>query len=155
MVYLFIILAFGAGLFALPGGGRGDADRRVSLLAAFCAIAAALFMMRLGVFGVLLLLVGAGIFGIGWFRDRLTDEGFQDLREDDVRNTPPPGGRQAERAAMSHHEALQVLGLSGSPSQEDILAAHRRLIASTHPDAGGSDYLASQINSARDRLLSS
>ena len=32
-------------------------------------------------------------------------------------------------------------------------AAHRRLIASVHPDKGGTEALAAQINAARDLLL--
>ena len=34
-----------------------------------------------------------------------------------------------------------------------IRAAHRRLIASVHPDKGGTEALAAQINAARDLLL--
>ncbi|MEY4589862.1 MAG: hypothetical protein RL497_1938 [Pseudomonadota bacterium] len=50
-------------------------------------------------------------------------------------------------------EALDILGLTGTPTKDDILAAHRRLIHKLHPDRGGSDYLASQVNAARDQLL--
>jgi len=34
-----------------------------------------------------------------------------------------------------------------------IRAAHRRLIASVHPDKGGTEALAAQINAARDLLI--
>lgn len=50
-------------------------------------------------------------------------------------------------------EALQILGLKESPSREEIIAAHRRLINKLHPDRGGSDFLASRVNQARDALL--
>lgn len=50
-------------------------------------------------------------------------------------------------------EAMDILGLTGKPSKSDVLAAHRRLIHKLHPDRGGSDYLASQVNAARDQLL--
>lgn len=50
-------------------------------------------------------------------------------------------------------EALQILGLSGNPSKEEIISAHRRLINKLHPDRGGSDFLASRVNQARDVLL--
>lgn len=56
-------------------------------------------------------------------------------------------------AGMSREEALAILGLGADASEEDIVAAHRRLIQKLHPDRGGNDYLAARINEARDRLL--
>ena len=53
----------------------------------------------------------------------------------------------------SRDEALLILGLHGHPSNEDIIAAHRRLIQKLHPDRGGNDYLAARINQAKDVLL--
>ena len=55
---------------------------------------------------------------------------------------------------LDREEALSILGLDSSASEEDIVAAHRRLIQKVHPDRGGSDYLASRINQAKDSLLS-
>jgi len=63
------------------------------------------------------------------------------------RQAPPSSG------AMTRAEALRVLGLSEGASPADIKAAHRRLMAQVHPDHGGSDYLAQQINAAKDVLL--
>lgn len=54
---------------------------------------------------------------------------------------------------MSRQQALQVLGLAANASRDDIIDAHRRLIQKLHPDRGGSDYLAAQINQAKDVLL--
>ena len=54
---------------------------------------------------------------------------------------------------MSRAEALSVLGLAEGASDEDIKAAHRRLIQRVHPDAGGSADLAARINRAKDVLL--
>ena len=54
---------------------------------------------------------------------------------------------------MTRAEALAILGLSASATREEIIAAHRRLIQKLHPDRGGSDYLASQLNKARDTLI--
>lgn len=65
------------------------------------------------------------------------------------RSTSPPrsGG------PMSRAEAYQVLGLQPGASEDDIRAAHRRLMQAAHPDHGGSDWLAARINQARDVLL--
>jgi hypothetical protein len=55
--------------------------------------------------------------------------------------------------AMNRSEALAVLGLGEDASEEDIIAAHRKLIQKLHPDRGGNDYLAAKINAAKDFLL--
>ena len=55
--------------------------------------------------------------------------------------------------AMSHEEALAVLGLKEGATNDDIKNAHRRLMKDFHPDRGGSDYLAAKINQAKDILL--
>ena len=65
------------------------------------------------------------------------------------RSAPPPPGR----GGMTRAEAYEVLGLRDGASQEDIRLAHTRLIRAAHPDAGGSNWLASRVNQARDILL--
>lgn len=59
----------------------------------------------------------------------------------------------AASGKMTREEALAVLGLHGSPTPEEIKAAHRNLMKQFHPDRGGTDYLASKINMAKDVLL--
>ena len=62
----------------------------------------------------------------------------------------PPRG---PRVDMTRQEALAVLGLADGATEEEIRAAHRRLILRVHPDAGGSADLAARINRAKDVLL--
>lgn len=50
-------------------------------------------------------------------------------------------------------KARALLGLGPDADASAIRAAHRRLIASVHPDRGGTEALAAQINAARDLLL--
>lgn len=64
--------------------------------------------------------------------------------------TPPPRGKQT----METDEAMEVLGLKPDYSKQDVIQAHRRMMQKVHPDRGGSDYLAAQINKAKDTLLS-
>jgi DnaJ homolog subfamily C member 19 len=71
-----------------------------------------------------------------------------------------PGGFQrknSQRAPgkpeMSRADAYDVLGLAPGASEKAIRDAHRRLMRTAHPDAGGSDWLASRVNRARDILL--
>ncbi|KAK1322450.1 Mitochondrial import inner membrane translocase subunit TIM14-2 [Acorus calamus] len=56
---------------------------------------------------------------------------------------------------MTRREASLILGISSreAVTPEKVKEAHRRVMVANHPDAGGSDYLASKINEAKDVLL--
>lgn len=56
-------------------------------------------------------------------------------------------------SALSAEQAAQILGLTVGAPRKQIIAAHRRLMQRLHPDRGGSDYLAAQINEAKEILL--
>ena len=70
----------------------------------------------------------------------------------DLRLVAGPGNASGSRSAsMSTEEALEVLGLW--PTAEEITAAHRRLEQKVSPQFGGTHYLSTKINEARDVLL--
>ncbi|HEX8486682.1 J domain-containing protein [Sphingomonas sp.] len=59
------------------------------------------------------------------------------------------GGKMVHDAA----EARAILGVSAGDDASTIRAAHRRVLATAHPDRGGSSELAGRANAARDLLL--
>jgi DnaJ-domain-containing protein 1 len=63
---------------------------------------------------------------------------------------PPPRGSSAD---VTVDEAYAILGLAAGATAQQIREAHRRLMKQLHPDHGGTDYLATKINRARDVLL--
>ncbi|KAF9269454.1 hypothetical protein L218DRAFT_850860 [Marasmius fiardii PR-910] len=57
------------------------------------------------------------------------------------------------KAKMDRKEALAILGLKDGPQlRNKIKDAHRQIMLANHPDRGGSPYLASKINEAKDYL---
>ena len=81
-------------------------------------------------------LVGAGLFLLRRYKPR-------------PRATPAPPQHRIDDLA----QARALLGVASDADPAAIRAAHRRLIASVHPDKGGTEALAAQINAARDLLL--
>jgi hypothetical protein len=57
------------------------------------------------------------------------------------------------RLHMSTQEALDVLGLEPNSNAQEIRDAHRRLEQRVDPELGGTRYLITKINEARDVLL--
>ncbi len=76
-------------------------------------------------------------------------EAWLDRAHPDWRDAAPAGAD----GPLDRAEALAVLGLAEGASEAEIRAAHRRLMRSAHPDQGGSAWLASRLNAARDLLL--
>jgi len=62
-------------------------------------------------------------------------------------------GRMPSAPSMHVAEARALLGVGPDAGLIEISAAHRRLIARVHPDAGGSAELANRVNVARDILI--
>uniref|UniRef100_A0A0E0Q562 J domain-containing protein n=1 Tax=Oryza rufipogon TaxID=4529 RepID=A0A0E0Q562_ORYRU len=54
---------------------------------------------------------------------------------------------------MTRREAGLILGVRENAHPEKVKEAHKKVMVANHPDAGGSHYLASKINEAKDILL--
>jgi DnaJ domain len=79
------------------------------------------------------------------------EPGWRDHVQGDAATGP---GRTAwSSGKMTEEEAYQILGVQPGASAEDIGRAHRSLMKKLHPDQGGSTYLASRVNEAKDVLL--
>ena len=83
-------------------------------------------------------------------------ERFLDKKFDENWRVKYQGTRQNSHynaATIDRSQALDVLGLTDPVTREQIKDAHRRLMLANHPDRGGSTFLATQINEAKDFLL--
>ncbi|MCV6610956.1 MAG: DnaJ domain-containing protein [Amphritea sp.] len=81
-------------------------------------------------------------------------ETYLDKRFGDSWREDDPGRPGSQQETVSEKDkAYEILGLNPGASREEIIEAHRRLMQKIHPDRGGSDYLAAEINRAKDTLL--
>ncbi len=54
---------------------------------------------------------------------------------------------------MSRREASYILGVRETADEKKILDAHKKLMILNHPDAGGSTFLATKVNEAKELLI--
>ena len=141
---LIAAIAGGWLLFRVARAERSDSDRNITLLkgAMLLGLVAVLFAAKLWPLAFMVLFAVGAVMAIEIWR------GSQ--METEARDAPTP---PRTLPAMTSEEALSILGLESDANAEDVRAAHRKLISQIHPDKGGTDYLASKINEARDLLL--
>ena len=142
--------------WAMPPLGA-ETKRKVVRWSIWIAIAGVLLiLLRLGM--VWLALVGAGLLtALKWAMPSLMRAlPLWLLQRSASRMADGAGASNAQPPdprVMTRAQALEVLNLREGASREEITNAYRELIQKVHPDKGGSSYLASQVNRARDVLL--
>jgi hypothetical protein len=135
-----IWIALGAALLALfvwlgrnpQAGGRGQWRAASSVIAVALLVAGAAAALRGSwAIAVVLLLASVALATLSRRPPRLT-----------------PGASR-----LSEADARRLLGVGPDAEAEEIQAAYVRLMRKVHPDVGGAEGLAAQLNAARERLL--
>jgi hypothetical protein len=140
---LWIVLV--AGLLSLGVAARRatSSEARIAWLVALASLVSAILAIRLGP-----RVLFAAAPTLGWMAWRW-------LQARAARNDSGSAYRgPTAHGKMTRQEALRVLGLREGASDEAITNAYRNLIKKVHPDHGGSDLLAQQVNEAK-RVLES
>ncbi len=143
MTYLALGCAALLGLLWLCRGGVILKRREWRLLSGAFAVAAfavAAYVGIRGSWGSAIVLVVVGL----WLAVSTRRTG---LGPGPARSAPP------SQEKLSASEARSILGVGPDATKDEIQAAYSRLMRSVHPDRGGTDGLAAQLNAARDRLL--
>jgi hypothetical protein len=146
IVILLALVAAGWILFR-ASNSRPDAARGMFRLkvVGLLAVAAVLFASNLFPFALMILIAAGGVTAIELWSGRAI-KGLEDM-------APGAGMGAAPPAPLKAEEAAAILGLALDASEEDVKAAHKKLIGQLHPDKGGTDYLAAKINDARRVML--
>jgi hypothetical protein len=138
---LWIVVVASLVSLGLAARAAPSAEARMGWLVALAALVSALLATRLG--PRVLFVAAPTLIWMVWRWLQVRAVGGE--REP---SEPRP------RGTMTRHEALRVLGLREGASEEAITNAYRNLIKKVHPDHGGSDLLAQQVNEAK-RVLDS
>lgn len=144
-IAVFFALAAAAWVLVRAGKG-GERNNIVRLrIVGLLAVATVLFAAKLFPLALMILVAAGGVTAIELWRDRAI-KALSDI-------APGAGTGPAPRSEMGVEEAALVLGVAVDATDDDVKAAHKKLIAQLHPDKGGSDYLAAKINDARRVML--
>lgn len=157
MTRLFLLIPLLIALyFALRWFARAkvnDAKRAITM-AIFCILLA--LLVFLAITGKLNWLFAAAVAAYpvirkiwgGWRIFRWL-KGVKKSQQESAGGTPV----KPNRSGMTFEAAYAVLKLKPGASREQIITAHRKLMSQAHPDRGGSDQQAQQLNAAKEFLI--
>ncbi len=157
MTRLFLIIPLLIGLyFALRWFARAkvdDAKRAVKMAIFFIFLALLVFLAVTGKLNWLFAAAVAAypiirkIWG-GWRIFRWL-KGAKQSQQNNAEGAPT----KPNRSGMTFQNAYATLKLEPGASREQIITAHRKLMSHAHPDRGGSDQQAQQLNAAKEFLI--
>lgn len=107
-----------------------------------------------GLLALLLIASGKGIaaivpVGVAIWKSLPVLRGLGNIGGGSDRTSSPRAGH----SDLTITEAYDILGLKPGASDDEIMAAYRKLMAKCHPDTGGNDWMAAKLNEAKDLLL--
>jgi DnaJ-like protein len=149
VAFLFGVLLAGLIMALALRPGTKLADLKRWILWALVAVPVVFLLLRAGSYG-LALLAALGAAALRRGLPVLKSSGQQ--REPAGATGEGRQGASTHPKRMSRREALEVLGLPEGASKDDVLREYRRLMKRLHPDVGGSSYLATKLNEAREVL---
>lgn len=158
MLYsLLLIVAIGVSLFAvswwklLPPQERKTFAKKGLIYGAAITVLALVLIGKahwlMGVLAALLALAGRATQFIQYVPL------FKKFMENDTKQHNSSAGSARASSSMNRQQAADILGVDINANERDIKSAHKRLMQKMHPDRGGSEALAKQINLAKDVLL--
>lgn len=156
MLYVFLVILVVSIFILLPAYKSADSTKikrikRIALI--IFGLLVAILLLRFGMPYIAALLGGAMALFATFSRLIQILSTFDSLKG--FFKKPPPDATQkpATTAKMTKKQAFKILDIAENASKEEIEEAYKRLMKKNHPDVGGSEYFASQLNEAKDLLL--
>lgn len=153
--FFLAILALVALMWYLSWYRGADKDQRNRSLISVALYGLATVLLLLVVTGRIPWLFALFSAAIPWINRALMVKKIWN-RVNNAENSHTTGDQSVNNnSKMTREEAYKILNIEPGATEEKIIDAHRKLVQKVHPDRGGSDFLTTQVNQAKDTLLNS